>query len=181
MLRICPIFLFLLCFAFTVSKTQAHTVTNQKLIALEKAVFAYSQAIQNADVNAILNAIPPQIINSLIAKKNLGKSQFRKIMKNQIEQLKENYKIESIHIDQKQKREGKLDNGTPYFVMPVNFITTTNTGEKRSIQTEVIALLYNNQWYFLHGNDKAILEISSEILPGLKEIEINRKKVKKMS
>lgn len=47
-------------------------------------------------------------------------------MKRQIEQLAENYKIESIHIDQKQKREGKLDNGIPYFVIPIELVTTTN-------------------------------------------------------
>ncbi|WP_455480286.1 hypothetical protein V3564_03810 [Bartonella sp. B12(2025)] len=181
MLRIHPFFPILLCIAFIISIAQAHTVTNQKLIALEKAAFAYSKAIKNADVNAILNAIPPQIINNLTAKKNLSKSQFQQIMKSQIERLTESYKIESIHIDQKQKREGKFDNGVPYFVMPVEFITTTNTGEKCSIQTEVIALLYNNQWYFIHGNDEAILHISNEAFPGLEKIKINPQKIKKIS
>ncbi|QLC52544.1 hypothetical protein HWV54_00865 [Bartonella alsatica] len=178
MLRIHPLFPILLCIAFIISTTQAYTITNQKLIALEKAAFAYSKAIQNADANAILNAIPPQIINSLTAKKKFSKSQFQKIMKSQIERLAENYKIESIHIDQKQKREGKLDNGIPYFVIPVEFVTTTNVG-KCSIQTEVIALFDNNKWYFIRGNDEAILNITNETFPGLEKIKVNPQKITK--
>lgn len=84
--------------------------------------------------------LSPPNHQQLNGQKNLSKSQFQQIMKSQIQRLAENYKIESIQINQKQKREGKLDNGIPYFVIPVNFITTTNSGKKRSIQTEVIAL-----------------------------------------
>ncbi|AFR26473.1 hypothetical protein [Bartonella quintana] len=180
MLRIRSLFLILLCITFIISITQAYTITSQKLTTFEKAAFAYSKALQNADANAILNAIPPQIIDSLTTKKNLSKSQFQQIMKSQIEQLAENYKIESIQIDQKQKREGKLDNGIPYFVIPVQFVTTTNAGKKRSIQTEVIALLSNNQWYFIRGNDKTILSITSEAFPGLEKIKINPRKITKI-
>ncbi|WP_039760402.1 hypothetical protein, partial [Bartonella queenslandensis] len=156
MARICFLVCIFLCIVLISSTTQAHTITNQKLTALENATSAYSKALKNADANAILNAVPPEIINSLTAKKNLSQSQFRQIMKSQIEQLSENYKIESIHIDQKQKREGTLDNGIPYFVIPVELVTTKNSGKKCSIQTEIIALFHNNQWYFIRGNDEAI-------------------------
>ncbi|WP_273760544.1 hypothetical protein [Bartonella sp. ML70XJBT.G] len=180
MLRIRSLFLILLCIAFMISTTQSFTITDQKLIDLEQAAFAYSKAIQNADANAILNAIPPQIIDSLTTKKKFSKSQFQLIMKSQIEQLAENYKIESIHIDQKQKREGKLDNGIPYFVIPVEFVTITNTGKKCSIQTELIAILDNDKWYFIRGNDEAILNITSEAFPGLEKIKVNPQKITKI-
>ncbi|WP_175868292.1 hypothetical protein [Bartonella gabonensis] len=170
----------LLCIVLITSITQAHTITNQKLIALEKATSAYSKALKNADANAILNTIPPEIINSLIAKKNFSLSQFRQIMKSQIEQLAKNYKIESVHIDQKQKREGKLDNGIPYFVIPVELVTTTNAGKKCSIQTEIIALFHNNQWYFIRDNDEAILNTIDEVFPGLEKVKINPQKVTKI-
>ncbi|WP_208435683.1 hypothetical protein [Bartonella phoceensis] len=179
MLRICSLFSILLCIAFVISTTQASTITNQKLIALEKAAFAYSKAIQNSDANAILNAIPPQIINSFTAKKKFSKSQFQQIMKSQIERLAENYKIEDIHIDQKRKREGKLDNGTSYFIIPVKFVTKTNSGKKCSIQTEIIALLDNDRWYFIRGNDEAILNITSEAFPGLEKVRVNPQRVTK--
>ncbi|MBB5072935.1 hypothetical protein HNQ69_000039 [Bartonella callosciuri] len=172
-----PIFLYI---AFILPAAQAYTVTNQKLIDLEKAAFAYSKAIQNADANTLLNSLPPQVINSLTAKKNLSKSQFQQIMRSQIERLAENYKIDSIHINQKQKREGKLDNGIPYFVIPIEFITTTNTGKKCSIQTEVIALLDNNKWYFIRGNDEATLNITSTAFPGLEKIKVNPQKITKI-
>lgn len=179
MLRIRYLFPILLCIAFIISAVQAYTITNQELTTLEKAISAYSEAIQNADTDAILNAIPPQIIDSLATKKNISKSQFQQIIKKQIEQLVENYKIESIHIDPKQKREGKLDNGIPYFVIPVELVTVTNTG-KCCIQTEIIALLYNSQWYFIRGNDEAILNISNEAFPGLEKIKINPQKITKI-
>ncbi|WP_330169021.1 hypothetical protein [Bartonella grahamii] len=178
--RICFLISVLLCIVFIPSTTQAHTITNQKLTALEKATSAYSKALKNADANAILNAIPPEIINSLTAKKNLSQSQFRQIMKSQIERLAESYKIETINIDQKQKREGTLDNGTPYFVIPMELVTTTNAGKKCSIQTEIIALLYNNQWYFIRGNDKTLLNITNELFPGLEKVKINPQKVTKI-
>ncbi|QEE08792.1 hypothetical protein D1093_03900 [Bartonella kosoyi] len=172
-----PIFLYMITIA---PITQASPMENPIFRLFEKEILAYSEALQNADANAILNAIPPEIINSLTAKKNLSQSQFRQIMKSQIEQLAENYKIESIHIDQKQKREGTLDNGIPYFVIPVELVTTTNSGKKCSIQTEIIALLHNNQWYFIRGNDEAILSITNEIFPGLEKVKINPQKITKI-
>ncbi|WP_375671103.1 hypothetical protein [Bartonella sp. SD1336NMGDW] len=178
--RICFLVPFLLCIVFITSTTQAHTITNQKLIALEKAASAYSKALKNADANVILNAIPPQIINRLTAKKNLSQSQFRQIMKSQIERLAESYKIETINIDQKQKREGTLDNGTPYFVIPVELVTTTNAGKKCSIHTEIIALLHDNQWYFIRRNDETLLNITNELFPGLEKVKINPQKVTKI-
>ncbi|WP_273758261.1 hypothetical protein [Bartonella sp. AU55XJBT] len=180
--RICFLISILLCIVLIPSTTLAHTIRNQKLITLEleKATSAYSKALKNADADTILNAIPPQIINHLTAKKNLSQSQFQQIMKGQIEQLAENYKIESIHIDQKQKREGKLDNGIPYFVIPVELVTTTNAGKKCSIQTEIIALLHNNQWYFIRGNDDAILNIIDKVFPGLEKVKTNPLKVTKI-
>lgn len=172
-----PIFLYMITIA---PITQASPMKNPIFRLFEKEILAYSEALQNADANAILNAIPPEIINSLTAKKNLSQSQFRQIMKSQIEQLAENYKIESIHIDQKQKREGTLDNGIPYFVIPVELVTTTNSGKKCSIQTEIVALLHNNQWYFIRGNDEAILSITNEIFPGLEKVKINPQKITKI-
>ncbi|PIT70571.1 hypothetical protein [Bartonella tribocorum] len=180
MQRICFLVSILLCIALISSTTQAHTITNQKLTALETATSAYSKALKNADADAILNALPPEIINSLTAKKNLSQSQFRQIMKSQIEQLAENYKIESIHIDQKQKREGTLDNGIPYFVIPVELVTKANVGKKCSIQTEIIALFHNNQWYFIQANDEAILSITNKVFPGLEKVKINPQKITKI-
>ncbi|WP_375692223.1 hypothetical protein [Bartonella sp. AP4SXKL] len=178
--RICFLVSVLLCIVFITSTTKAHTITNQKLTTLEKATSAYSKALKNADANAILNAIPPQVINRLTAQKNLNQSQFLQIMKSQIERLAESYKIETINIDQKQKREGTLDNGTPYFVIPVELVTTTNAGKKCSIQTEIIALLHDNQWYFIRGNDEALLTITNELFPGLDKVKTNPQKVTKI-
>lgn len=59
MLRTRNLFPIFLCIAFIISITQAYTITSPKLIAFEKAASAYSKALQNADANAILNAIPP--------------------------------------------------------------------------------------------------------------------------
>ncbi|WP_455481518.1 hypothetical protein V4P56_03210 [Bartonella sp. B35(2025)] len=180
MLRIHPLFFIFLYFAFIISVVQAYTITDKELTTLEKAAFAYSKAIQNADADAILNAIPPQIIDNLTTKKNLSRSQFQQIMKSQMEQLAENYKIENIQVDQKQKREGKLDNNIPYFIIPVKFVITTNAGKKCSIQTEIIALLDNKRWYFIRGNDETILNITSRAFPGLEKIKTNPQKIIKI-
>ncbi|WP_455476607.1 hypothetical protein [Bartonella sp. B41] len=177
MSRIYLLFPILICIAFIISAVQSYKVANQKLTSLEKAILSYSQAIKNIDADAILNAIPPQIIETLAAKKHLSTSQFQKIMKNQIEQLEENYKIENVQIDQKHKRKGKFDNDIPYFVMPVNFIATTNSGKKRSVQIEIIAIFDKNKWYFIPSNDKAILSITSKVFPGFEKIKINPQKI----
>ncbi|WP_019222572.1 hypothetical protein [Bartonella rattaustraliani] len=180
MLRIRLSFPILLCIALILQTTQAYTITDPKLLELEKALFSYSKAIQNSDSNAILDAIPPQIIDSLTAQKKFSKSQFQQIMKSQIERLRENYKIENIHINQEQKREGKLDNGIPYFIIPIEFVTVTNAGKKCSIQTEIIALFDNNKWYFIRGDDETLLNISNESFPGLEKIKINPQKIIKI-
>ncbi|WP_142416837.1 hypothetical protein [Bartonella massiliensis] len=180
MLRIYFLVHILLCIVFIASTTQASPTKNPVIVVFEESVLAYSEALQNADANAILDAIPPQIINSFTTKKNLSQSQFRQIMKSQIEQLTKNYKIETIHINQEKRREGELDNGVLYFVIPVELVTTTNSGQKCSIQTEIIALFDHPQWYFIHGNEKALLNITTEAFPGLEKIKINPIKITKI-
>ncbi|WP_102830342.1 hypothetical protein [Bartonella bovis] len=181
MLQIYRFFLILLCFVSIISVAQANGITDEKLTSLQKAISIYNKALKEVDSNAILSAIPPQIIESLATKKNLNKVQFQQIIKNQIEQLAKNYKIENIKIGQTQKREGKLDNGIPYFIMPLEFAITINSGKKCYIKTEIIALLENNQWYFIRGNDDTTLNITSEAFPGLEKIKINSMKIVKIS
>lgn len=174
MLRVRVFLLVILCFSFLTSTVQAYTITNEELITLEKATFSYSRALQEADANAILNAIPPQIIDSLAAKKNLNKSQFQKIMKDQIEQLAKNYQVENITIDKTRRREGKLDNGMPYFIIPIEFSIINNGEKKCCIQTEIIALLDSKQWYFIRNNNKAMLDILTQTFPGLEKIKTTK-------
>ncbi len=172
-----PVFLYMITIA---PIAQASPMKNPIFRLFEEEILVYSEALQNADANVILNAIPPEIINSLTAQKNLSQSQFRLIMKSQIEQLAEHYKIESVHINQEQRRVGELDNGVLYFVIPVEFVTTTNSGQKCSIQTEIIALFDHSQWYFIHGNEEALLNITTEAFPGLEKIKINPLKITKI-
>ncbi|OPB29748.1 hypothetical protein [Bartonella sp. WD12.1] len=181
MLQIYRSFFTLLCFVFMILAAQANEVTDDELINLQKAIFIYNKALKEIDSNAILNAIPPQIIESLAAKKNLNKAQFQQIIKSQIEQLAKNYKIENIKIDQTQKREGKFDNGIPYFIMPLEIAITINSGTKCYIKSEIIALLENNQWYFIRGNDDTALNITNEAFPGLEKIKINSTEIIKIS
>ncbi|MCZ2328152.1 hypothetical protein [Bartonella sp. F02] len=162
----------LICFIFLVSNVQANTITDEEFKVLEKETFAYSKALQEADANAILKAIPPQIIDALAEKKNLSKLQFQKIIKNQIEQIAKNYKkIEDIKIDQTQKRAGKFDNGIPYFLIPLEFTIRTNDEKKHSIKTEIIALFENHHWYFIRNNNETTLHLINEAFLKSKKVE----------
>ncbi|WP_208541257.1 MULTISPECIES: hypothetical protein [Bartonella] len=181
MLQIYRSFFIFLCLASIISTVQANGVTDEELINLKKEISIYNKALKEIDSNTILNAIPPKIIESLAIKKHLNKAQFQQIIKGQIEQLAKNYKIENVKIDQTQKREGKLDNGIPYFVMPLEIAITINSGKKCYIKSEIIALLENNQWYFIRGNDDTALNIINEAFPGLEKIKINSTKIIKIS
>ncbi|MGL2349263.1 hypothetical protein ACOWKN_04070 [Helicobacter pylori] len=160
---------------------QANGVADEKLINLQNEISIYNKALKEINSNAILNSIPPKIIESLAIKKNLNKAQFQQIIKSQIDQLARNYKIENIKIDQTQKHEGKLDNGIPYFIMPLEIAITINSRKKCYIKSEIIALLENNQWYFIRGNDDTTLNIINEAFLGLEKIKINSTKIIKIS
>lgn len=178
MRRVSLLFLLFIYFTFTASMLKAYTLTKKERTTLEQATASYSHALQKADVEAILKAIPPKIIDTLANKKNLNKSQFQKIIRDQIKQLVQNYKqIESIRIRQTQRREGKLDNGTFYSVMPLEFVFATDSEKKCYIQTEIIALLDDNRWYFIHNNKGIISDVTREVFPGLEKIEIQAKKL----
>ncbi|ABM45415.1 hypothetical protein H704_00656 [Bartonella bacilliformis Peru38] len=180
MLRICRFLPIFLGFILIISTIPGYTLTNEATINLETALSAYSKALQESDTDTILNAIPPQIIDSLATKRNLNKLQFQRVMKSQIEHLASNYKIESININQTERRAGKLNDNIPYFIIPMHFTITKINGKKCHIQTEIIALFENNQWYFIRGSDKATLHMVNKAFPGFETIKINPTKITKI-
>lgn len=158
----------------------ARSATNEELKMLNDATNNYANALQTANFDAVLNAIPPRIIQKLAAQSKVDQEQFRQIMVNQMKQLAETYKVDTITIGQSKKRAGEFDDGTPYYIIPTDFVITTNETEKNQINGELVAILDNNQWYFVRGDDATTLSTMSAAFPGFEKIKLSAPEVKKL-
>lgn len=172
MQRICSIFLGLTIFISGIVMANARSASDAEVKMLAEATKTYTTALQAADFDAVFNAIPPRIVDKLAVQSKLAKDQFRVIMVNQMKQLATAYKVEKITIDQSKKRAGSFDDGTPYYIIPSEFIINANGTEKKRIKCELIAILDNNQWYFVRGDDATTLVTMTEAFPGFEKIKL---------
>lgn len=156
----------------------ARSATDDELNMLTNATNNYANALQSANFDAVLNAIPPRILEKLAAQSKVDQEQFRQIMVSQMKQLAQTYKVDSIAIGQAKKRAGEFDDGTPYYIIPIDFVIITNGTEKNQIKGELVAILDNNQWYFVRGDDATTLSTMSAAFPGFEKIKLTAPEVK---
>ncbi len=180
MRRILPIIVgFSLLFSGTIA-AHARSATDEEIKMLTDATNNYATALQTSNFDAVLNAIPPRIIQTLAAQSKVDQEQFRQIMVSQMKQLAETYKVDKITIGQSKKRAGEFEDGTPYYIIPTDFVITTNGSEKNQIKGELVAILDNNQWYFVRGDDATTLSTMSAAFPGFEKIKLSAPEVKKI-
>lgn len=168
-------------FSILVSGTiaaSARSATDEEIKLLTDATNNYANALQSSNFDAVLNAIPPRIIQKLAALSNVDQEQFRQVMVSQMKQLSETYKVDKITIGQSKKRAGEFEDGTPYYIIPTDFIITTNDNKKNQIKGELVAILDNNQWYFVRGDDATTLSTMSAAFPGFEKIKLSAPEVK---
>ena len=94
-----------------------------------------------------------------------------------MKQLAATYKVDKITISQSRKRSGEFNDGTPYFVIPSEFIITANNQDKKRVKGELVAILDNNQWYFVRGDDATTLSTMTELFPGFEKIKLSMPEV----
>lgn len=155
----------------------ARPATNAEIKLLSDSTQAYATALQTANFDAVLNEIPPRILEKLAEQSKVSKDQFRQIMVDQMKQLAATYKVDKITISQSRKRSGEFNDGTPYFVIPSEFIITANNQDKKRVKGELVAILDNNQWYFVRGDDATTLSTMTELFPGFEKIKLSMPEV----
>lgn len=177
------IFQFIIGFTVLLSSimvANARSATDEELKMLTDATNDYANALQSANFDAVLNAIPPRIIQQLASQSKVDQEQFRQIMVNQMKQLATTYKVDNITIGQSKKRSGEFEDGTPYYIIPTDFVITSNGTEKNQIKGELVAILDNNHWYFVRGDDATTLSTMSAAFPGFEKIKLTAPEVKKL-
>lgn len=167
---------------FSYSLASARTATEAELATLKTSINNYIKTIETADSDAVINTIPPQIIAALAKQSQTDPANFRTTMVSQIKNLTSSYKIDNFTFDQKKSRTGELTDGEPYFVIPIRFVLTnsTNNNEKNRITAELVALLQNNQWYFVRGDDEKSIATFASVFPGFEKITLKQAEVKKI-
>ena len=157
----------------------ARSATDAEVKMLSDATNNYATALQTSNFDAVLNAIPPRIIQTLAAQSKVDQEQFRQIMVSQMKQLAQIYKVDKITISQSKKSAGEFEDGTPYYIIPTDFvITTINDNNKNQVKGELVAILDNNQWYFVRGDDATTISTMSAAFPGFEKIKLSAPEVK---
>ncbi|MHC5307135.1 hypothetical protein [Bartonella sp. LJL80] len=167
-------------FASSTIFVQARPASEAEVKLLGEATSAYANALQTADFDSILNAIPPRIVEKLAEQSKIAPEQFRQIMINQMKQLSNSYKVVQIAINQTKKRAGEFEDGTPYFIMPLDFTILANGSDKSRIKGELVAILDNDKWYFVRGDDAATLSTMNAAFPGFEKIKLSAPQVSKV-
>lgn len=170
-------FLFMLTSALS---ALARTATPAELDQLATTIKDYESALKGNDVDKILTTLPPQLFQQLAKQAHIDESQIHQLVKDQLKQMTSTVTLDEIKIDFAHKRSGELDDGSPYYIIPLELAVTNQDNNKMKLESAFIALLYQNQWYLVRGDNAGFLDVMKTAFPGFEKIVIDPPKIQKL-
>lgn len=162
------------------SSAFARTATPTELDQLATTIKDYEKALKGNDVDKIFLTLPPQVFQQLAKQTHIDESQIHRLVKDQLKQMTSTVTLDDIKIDFDHKRSGELDDGSPYYIIPIKLAATNRDKNKMMLESAFIALLDQNQWYLVRGDNAGFLDIMRTAFPGFEKITIDPPKMEKL-
>lgn len=151
----------------------ARQATDAEVKMLGDTAAAYKDSTLKNDTQAMLDAVPPKIFSALAKMSKMDEDKIKEMTKQQISTMLTQVKFVSWDMDLDKKTAGELEDGTPYFVVPVTSVIEAN-GQKIKISNNMAAVLDGDKWYLITANDPMHAQILKDVYPGLEKVDFGK-------
>ena len=116
---------------------------------LETTLSTYAAALENADYGAVVNALPPAVIELISQEAKLSPEVIRQSITAQMSSVMSEAVIHSFTMDTSTMTSGETASGMNYAFLPTETVISQAGGEQQNVETTTLAIDQDGVWYLM--------------------------------
>ena len=162
------------------SSTEARSLTEAETASLAATVGVFDAAMRSNDLGAVVETIPPRVLEHIAAGAGVGVDELRGLLIKQMGEILAQATIDSFGMDLAKAEHRELEDGTPFALIPTETVMTID-GSKTAMRSHTLALLDEGNWYLVRVSDAKQLEILRQVYPEYVGVEFPRGSMEALS
>lgn len=148
----------------------AQDLTDADRSAIKATVDEFGAAMTTGDLGQIAETIPPRILDHIAGRAGVDVATVRNALVAEMEKLSEQATIAEYRIDEEGMTVARLDDDTPYALLPTETIVRVG-GRQARVSSQTLALRDGEEWYLVRVSDPQQVAILREVYPGFADVE----------
>ena len=140
-------------------------LTDAEREALVVVVNRFNSAIHTEDYGAIVNSIPPLVLQHLAKRGGVDMDELKASVAKQMQDIIAEVKIQSFLLDMDHASPRELADGEPYVLIPTEMVMNAGESGRFRVKSQTLALLDKGSWYLMRVNDAKQVLIMRQVYP----------------
>ena len=150
----------------------AKDLTSEERTGLDRAVSQFSVAFQAGDFAAILEALPPRVMDRFLRQSGISKEEFVKHVSDLMRKALTEVKMISYAMDVGKAQAETRPDGTSYVLIPTQTVMQVPSGDKVSIKSHTLAIFEGGTWYLMRISDPPQVAVLVDVYPEFKSVTL---------
>ncbi len=157
--------------AAAVSPAWARPLTEAETAALGDKVEAFDAAMRAGDYAAIIEVIPPAMLEYIATEANVPADELLAALKGQMDEIFASVELVSFGMDVEAAEEGELADGSPYVLLPTTTVMEAEGMGRIKVDSKTLGLLDGGDWYLVRVSDAAMVGVLRQVYPQFVGVE----------
>ena len=166
-----PFLALLVVLAAVLSQAWARPLTDAETAALADKVAAFDAAMRAGDHAAIIEVIPPRMIEHIAKEAGVPAEELLAALKGQIDEIFAAVELVSFGMDIQAAEERELADGSPYMLIPTNTVMEAEGLGRVKVDSQTLGLLDGSDWYLVRISDAAMVVVLRQVYPEFAGVE----------
>lgn len=168
--RFAGIFAFL-ALATELSPAAARALTETETAALAETVAEFNAAIGSGDYAAIIEVIPPPMLEHIAKQANVPVDRLLVALAGQMKEIFATVELVSFGMDVDAAEERELPDGSPYVLIPTTTVMDAEGMGRMKVDSHALGMLEEDDWYLLRVSDLAMVAVLRQVYPDFAGVE----------
>lgn len=153
------------------SPALARPLTETEMSALAEKVAAFDAAMRAGDYAAIIEVIPPTMLDHISDKAGVPLDELLVGLEGQMQEIFASVEIVSFGMDVAAAEEHELADGSPYVLIPTTTVMAAEGLGQMQVDSHTLGLLDADEWYLLRVGDAAMVGVLGQVYPQFAGVE----------
>ncbi len=166
-----PFLALLVVLAAALSPAWARPLTEAETAPLADKVPAFDAAIGDGDYAAIVEVIPPPMLEHIAREAGVPVDELLIALKGQMDEIFATVELISFGMNVQAAEERELADGSPYVLLPTTTVMEAEGMGRVKVDSETLGLLDGADWYLVRVSDAAMVGVLRQVYPEFTGVE----------
>lgn len=158
----------------------ARPLTDAETAALAAKVAAFDAAMRAGDYAAIVEVIPPAMLEHIAGKAGVPLDELRVGLEGQMQKIFASVELVSFAMDVAAAEQRELADGSPFVLIPTTTVMEAEELGRLQVDSQTLGLLDADEWYLLRVGDAAMVGVLGQVYPQFAGVEFPAETMKSL-